>query len=481
MSAGVVQFLQAGALQGLTAPRLARILRDYYDEGSPPEIEQALQLLVVANLDVAEASGMLADSSNGAAGRGNPNASRCRTLLRVADMCEASERQGQTVQQAAETVGRFLEVSAGLEADIVIELLILAEVDDVVAVEHMFNTVTPEMNESSTRPNMSVPSSPSFAEATALAASDLFKSEEEVARRALEERVRDEAAAREHQSQLAAIKHRTKDAESRRPVTQQAVMNMLLDDPEISASIGSFMATFKQKCNCLDVTCEPLREFMDDCSSTLQENYKGQLMHIIKSATAAKPSEEDSTMLHSVIEDCLQTVAVMPVQEQLISAYKRRCAPADAELVRRQIMLRQQRQEFFGIGHDCITRDNWAHAVDAMSDLDDALDVTPNMRLKILSYVKVAIERCYRAELQQQGKDPDKRPLSADDILPIFAYVVANANVSSIKAITEYLHDVTAPGMSHHGEAAYYQCVLEAAIDHLLNVELVEVGQPSRW
>ena len=122
------------------------------------------------------------------------------------------------------------------------------------------------------------------------------------------------------------------------------------------------------------------------------------------------------------------------------------------------------------------------HAVDAMSDLDDALDVTPNMRLKILSYVKVAIERCYRAELQQQGKDPDKRPLSADDILPIFAFVVANANVSNIKAITEYLHDVTAPGISHHAEAAYYQCVSEAATEHLSNVELVEIGswQPTK-
>ena len=40
-------------------------------------------------------------------------------------------------------MGRFLEVSAGMQPDIVIELLILAEVDDVVAVEHMFNRIAP--------------------------------------------------------------------------------------------------------------------------------------------------------------------------------------------------------------------------------------------------------------------------------------------------------------------------------------------------
>jgi len=67
-------------------------------------------------------------------------------------------------------------------------------------------------------------------------------------------------------------------------------------------------------------------------------------MTIIKEASAAKASEEDQTMLQSVLEDCLQTVVVMPVQDRLISAYKRRFAPLDAKLIRRQVMLQQQRQ-----------------------------------------------------------------------------------------------------------------------------------------
>ena len=71
---------------------------------------------------------------------------------------------------------------------------------------------------------------------------------------------------------------------------------------------------------------------------------QAQFMTIIKEASAGKPSEEDQTMLQSVLEDCLQTVVVMPVQDRLISAYKRRFAPLDAKLIRRQVMLQQQRQ-----------------------------------------------------------------------------------------------------------------------------------------
>ena len=206
----------------------------------------------------------------------------------------------------------------------------------------------------------------------------------------------------------------------------------------------------------------------------------------------------------------LCALQVMPLQDALIAAYRERFVKQDAELLRRQAHLKGLPQSFFGISDLSTSHDGWSQAVDALSDLDDALHVTPNMRLKILIYVKVchvwpstgalnlraadtvylnrymllllprreltrvavevAVERCYAAELRDRG---DKhKPLSADDMLPIFSWVVAHASVQSLYATTEYLRDITARGFNQYGEAAYYLCVLEAAIYHLLTIKL---------
>ena len=85
----------------------------------------------------------------------------------------------------------------------------------------------------------------------------------------------------------------------------------------------------------------------------------------------------------------LCTLQVMPLQDPLIAAYRERFIKQDAELVRRQAHLKGLPQSFFGISDLSTSRDGWSQAVDALSDLDDALHVTPNMRLKILMYVKV--------------------------------------------------------------------------------------------
>lgn len=439
----------------MSPPVLSAICREYYDVGSPTEIDQALQLLVATNINLDEATKMLADSSGGATGKGNAQAPRCRTLLRVAELLDVAEKQGLSLCSAAEVVERFNEVALGLEHDIVIELLLEAHLNDMVAVEHMFNGGS-----------AAVPTNDPAA---------FDRCAEEAARRELEARVRMEATAREHQAQVAAIEQLTREAESRRPVAQAVVMELLEGQPKLSGAVDAFIRQFQgevSRGSCS--SCEPVREFMDRLTTTISNDFATQLTPVIKSAGSASATDEDVTMLLSVIEDCLQNTVVMPLQHHLMSAYQTKFAKEDAELLRRQGLLKTQPQSFFGIPQHAITTDGWSQAVDALSDLDDALHVTPNMRLKILTYVKVAIERCYQAESHARGLE--QQPLCADDILPIFSFILARSTVRSIYAVTEYLRDITAPGITQHGEAAYYQCVLEAAINHLLSLDLSDMN-----
>eukprot|EP00656_Telonema_subtile_P024153 TRINITY_DN2606_c0_g1_i3.p1 TRINITY_DN2606_c0_g1~~TRINITY_DN2606_c0_g1_i3.p1 ORF type:complete len:401 (-),score=105.45 TRINITY_DN2606_c0_g1_i3:113-1315(-) len=385
MTAGLTQFLWAGVTHQLPISRLCAILRDYYDEGSPTEVDQALQLLAAVSLDVGMATNMLRDSS-GTVGKGNAKASRCRALLKVADLLELAEQLDKTVAAVAELAERFDEVSVGLEPDIVIELLIAAKLNEVAAVEMMFSGVE--------------------APASAAAPDHCFHSAEEGARRDLEARVRNDAAAREHDAKVQAILQLQHDAESRRPATQAAVMELMESEPALSRVIQTFMTQFTQKAAAAGavITCEPVRDFMDHMSSILQDTFSSRLSAVMQDLN--KPgdaTDEDVNMLQSVVEDCLQTRVVLPVQVYLIDSYKHRFSASDKELRSRQAILKEQSQEFFGIPPHAVTRDGWSHAIDSLSDLDDALHVTPNMRLKILTYVKVAIERCYQAEMHHQG------------------------------------------------------------------------------
>eukprot|EP00658_Telonema_sp_P-2_P070208 TRINITY_DN59795_c0_g1_i2.p1 TRINITY_DN59795_c0_g1~~TRINITY_DN59795_c0_g1_i2.p1 ORF type:complete len:406 (+),score=86.01 TRINITY_DN59795_c0_g1_i2:159-1376(+) len=401
---------------------------------------------------------MLVDTT-GAAGRGNPKATRCRAVLRVAELMELAERMGMHILQIADVVERFCDVGAGLEPDIVVEMLLLSELNDVVAVENMFKHVSGD--------NLAPPPNQSVDQ-------ESYRIAEEAARRELEARVRLEASAREQQNQVKAMEMLKRDAYSLRPGTQAIVMDLMEQNQEMARTVQEFVLQFEGKARASgnELRCEGVRRFMDELTQRIMEHYSDTLTLVIKNQTSSKPTEEDYMMLQSVVEDCLQTIVVMPVQVSLIEAYKLRHAPTDAQLYNRQTVLRRQSQEFFGIPKHCISQDKWSHAVDALSDLDDALHVTPNMRLKILTYVKVAIERCYQAELIGQGKTADENPLSADDVLPIFAFIVANASVQSIFAITEYLRDITSPTVNQFGETSYYQCVLEAAINHLLTLDL---------
>ena len=117
----------------------------------------------------------------------------------------------------------------------------------------------------------------------------------------------------------------------------------------------------------------------------------------------------------------------------------------------------------------------WRKACQLLGSLEDALNVTPNQRLQILISVKRAIEITYEAECKERGVDPSKKPLSADEIMPIFSFVVVNSQVHALKAIQLYLYEIAASGVQGLGEAGYYLCVLEASIGHIIMMDMAEV------
>jgi len=65
--------------------------------------------------------------------------------------------------------------------------------------------------------------------------------------------------------------------------------------------------------------------------------------------------------------------------------------------------------------------------------------------------------------------------------MPIFTFVVANAETKNLKAVQMYLYEIAANGGGGGmGEAGYYLCVLEASIGHIISMDVTEIEEQRR-
>ena len=52
-----------------------------------------------------------------------------------------------------------------------------------------------------------------------------------------------------------------------------------------------------------------------------------------------------------------------------------------------------------------------------------------------LAAVKEEVERTYSREARARGADPTKKPIAADDFLPVFSFVVSRADHRNINGM----------------------------------------------
>jgi len=110
--------------------------------------------------------------------------------------------------------------------------------------------------------------------------------------------------------------------------------------------------------------------------------------------------------------------------------------------------------------------------------------------IRAISTLISQVEREYHTGLLEQGIDPTTKPLAGDEILPIFVFLVASAATPSLRAVGGYLAAVSSPSLGLFkrycnavltplqrvgGESGYYLCVLEAAVSHILSMEMDDV------
>jgi hypothetical protein len=136
---------------------------------------------------------------------------------------------------------------------------------------------------------------------------------------------------------------------------------------------------------------------------------------------------------------------------------------AEAILTRNIDSLYSNPQTFYGICIKHVSPTSWERIVAMFRRLP--LYTLPQDRIKHLIATAKEIPAVYAEE--HLGA---REPLGADDILPIFIYVIVQARVPCLLALNAAMQSLVDPE-KRRGEDGYYLATLEAAIEHVREVD----------
>lgn len=138
----------------------------------------------------------------------------------------------------------------------------------------------------------------------------------------------------------------------------------------------------------------------------------------------------------------------------------------DALLQAKVAKLFSQPQSYYDIPLDHISPCSWLPIVKAFQDIKNF--TLPCDKIHHLLQLSKTIPALFRAEHPQSV-----RPLGADDLFPIFIYVVVQSRVPKLWTLNQELQQLCDPDKAF-SESGYYLATLQACLSHLLDVDLDE-------
>jgi len=179
--------------------------------------------------------------------------------------------------------------------------------------------------------------------------------------------------------------------------------------------------------------------------------------------------DDEAAMLATAIEDCVRCIVVAPHEARHLQKCRRAQATKDAELKRRQQLLSDRSQDAFGVPPHVVSSTNWEKACTLLGNFDQDDSTDPTQRLNLLLEAKCAVEAEYARECRARGVDPGSKPLAADDFMPVFTFLVVQAQAPNLNTTVMHIRD---SGGCNSGEGAYYMVMLEAALTHVMTLDV---------
>jgi len=359
------QYVALGATEGLTLRELADRLH-VFSQKVPTDIDTALQLLLSMNLDVRAAVEALKatqefEKRNSPAkaeeiASPGPSVDAIASAVSVLRMAATQELDPDVL---CGVLTRFHEVSSQLDPEISLQLLLMSNLDDAVAMDRLFSNGSPFGEEGDPSANAADELSP-----TGSAGGCAVRRQQRAMER-LEAAVRMEKAKRQYEAMQNLVKENLMKAEERRGPTKD-LFNKIMMTEWAQSNLHKFLS--RRASNAADV-----RQFMDKMLEAINKKWGGELSRSAGGNAEGNMTEEDQQMLMSVEEELLQELVVIPLQEGMLTTMRNQYKADDKELSRRQQLLRGCPQEFFLVPEHAQSQERWRKAIGMIGSLDDAV------------------------------------------------------------------------------------------------------------
>jgi len=174
----------------------------------------------------------------------------------------------------------------------------------------------------------------------------------------------------------------------------------------------------------------------------------------------------------SVVMADVEKVIFEGVQAPLIRCMQARVQQEEAALQSQMRSLVSKRQQFFGVESHLISKSNWAAAVDELQHFNSAASPAATMKVLLESVKAVYATFSIESRMAASGGDILSPTLGADDLLPIFTFVVVQAKLPAYCYVRDILWSLCSRS-SLHGESGYYLTVYESALEFVKHVDPV--------
>jgi hypothetical protein len=180
---------------------------------------------------------------------------------------------------------------------------------------------------------------------------------------------------------------------------------------------------------------------------------------INKASMVAIAEDEMRSIIRDAIRRQVEIEIYVACAIRLRSAVEMAYAHMERELARKIDLFRRKSQSFFGIAADHESPTNWGEIVEALSKL--RIHTLPLDRLTCLTECCKLIPKLFSREHPYH-----KKPLGADEFLPVFIYVVVQAYIPNLLALHVELQNFC-DKEKRMSEVGYYLATFEAAITHI--------------
>jgi len=221
----------------------------------------------------------------------------------------------------------------------------------------------------------------------------------------------------------------------------------------------------------LENTLKKIKTFLHQTEMLLYDgcahDFRNIMVHLESSIDIRKKEEnhDEETLLHDAIRAQVEVEAYIPIRSLISKHLTTLWRDDDMEVLRKINMLKQFPQSYF-IPQEYESPSEWK-AVSQILTVGLARQSLPCIKLKSIVNAGLSIPRLF--EIEHRPKE--KKPFTADVILPIFIYAVVHADIDRPHALRALLRNLCDPS-TEIGIEGYYLSTFEASVAHIMDSSL---------